>query len=303
VGSVNVKVVASSGAVSDGELRALPLLPSRMHLMQSRFVTLKDKQRRELSFRTSPGPTTRRGSTSTRRAAGRAALHSVLGALPYLVNYPYECTEQTLNRFVSTGIVSSVYKDYPAVARMAEQLGKRDTPLESFEGADPNRKIALEETPWVLESKGGTDLGYGMVNVLDPRAAKAEREASLAKLRKAQTANGGFPWWPGGPPSPYMTLYILYGFAKAAEFGVEGPGEWSSAAGRTLASVSRVGYAGGWSWTLLRGVPDSCLAYVASCYKDPSWTGDALNARGERRRPDSVQALEAALAYLKGLLA
>ena len=31
--------------------------------------------------------------------------YSVLSALPYLVNYPYECTEQTLNRFVSTGIL------------------------------------------------------------------------------------------------------------------------------------------------------------------------------------------------------
>ena len=36
--------------------------------------------------------------------------YSVLSALPYLVNYPYECTEQTLNRFLSTGIVSSVFK-------------------------------------------------------------------------------------------------------------------------------------------------------------------------------------------------
>ncbi len=35
--------------------------------------------------------------------------------------------------------------------------------------------------------------------------AKAEREAALAKLQKAQTSIGGFPWWPGGPPSPYMT--------------------------------------------------------------------------------------------------
>src|SRR5664280_3752937 len=48
--------------------------------------------------------------------------YTVLQALPYLVNYPYECTEQTLNRFVSTGIVSSVYKDYPAVARMAAEM-------------------------------------------------------------------------------------------------------------------------------------------------------------------------------------
>ena len=40
----------------------------------------------------------------------------------------------------------------------------------------------------------------------------AAGKAALAKLRKAQTSVGGFPWWPGGPPSPYMTLYLLHGF-------------------------------------------------------------------------------------------
>ena len=43
----------------------------------------------------------------------------------------------------------------------------------------------------------------------------AERASALTKLKKAQAGNGGFPWFPGGPPSPYMTLYILHGFAKA----------------------------------------------------------------------------------------
>ena len=48
-------------------------------------------------------------------------------------NYPYECTEQTLNRFLSTGIVSSVFRDYPAVAAMAQELSKRDTQLETWD--------------------------------------------------------------------------------------------------------------------------------------------------------------------------
>ena len=51
--------------------------------------------------------------------------YGVLRALPYLVTYPYSCTEQILNRFLSTGIVSSVFDDYPAVARMARELAQR----------------------------------------------------------------------------------------------------------------------------------------------------------------------------------
>src|SRR3974390_467200 len=119
-------------------------------------------------------------------------------------------------------IVGSVYKDAPAVAKMAWEMSKRTTPLESGDAADPSRKMALEETPWLVPAKGGrTDLDT--IDVLDPRVAKANRESALARLRKAQTSLGAFPWFPGGPPSPYMTLYILHGFAKGLEFGVDVP--------------------------------------------------------------------------------
>ena len=59
--------------------------------------------------------------------------------------------------------------------------------------------------------------------MLDPRSRAPSATSALAKLRKAQTRHGAFPWFPGGPPSPYMTLYLLHGFAKAAEFDVDVP--------------------------------------------------------------------------------
>src|SRR4030095_11362744 len=96
---------------------------------------------------------------------GPHLFYTALNALPYLVNYPYECTEQTLNRFVSTGIVSSMFKDYPAIRRMAAKLSSdRKTPLETWDTVDPNRKLAIEETPWIVEAKGGEDAGHGLVN-------------------------------------------------------------------------------------------------------------------------------------------
>src|SRR4029077_20053798 len=91
---------------------------------------------------------------------------SVLAALPYIVDYPYECVEQTLNRFVSTGIVSSLFRDYPAVATMAEELSTRETPLEAWAAPDPTRRMALEETPWLVEAKGGRDAGLGLEKIL-----------------------------------------------------------------------------------------------------------------------------------------
>ena len=50
IGTVAFTATARAGSFSDGERRPLPVLPGRMHLAQSRFVTLRDEDRRELDF-------------------------------------------------------------------------------------------------------------------------------------------------------------------------------------------------------------------------------------------------------------
>ncbi|HWM94449.1 MAG TPA: MG2 domain-containing protein [Thermoanaerobaculia bacterium] len=236
VGPVAFKVTATArgnaGNVSDGELRPLPILPSRMHLAQSRFAALKDQGRKELRFEDMSKSDPTRIDEQLVVTLDAQLFYSVLEALPYLVDFPYECTEQTLNRFLSTGIAAGVFDEYPAVAAMAKELSKRDTRLETWDAVDPNRKMVLEETPWLRTAQGGADPGYDLIKVLDPRVARAQRDQALGKLREAQLGDGGFPWWPGGQASPYMTLYMLYGFAKAREHGIEVPGDMVESAWR-----------------------------------------------------------------------
>jgi uncharacterized protein YfaS (alpha-2-macroglobulin family) len=304
VGAYAIRAMAVSGDFSDGELRPVPVLPGRMQLAQSRFSALRGGERRTLRFADMAklDDSSRVDEQLVVTVDGQL-FYSALSALPYLVNYPYECTEQTLNRFLSTGIVSSVFHDYPAVARMAEEFSKRDTRLEAWDAQDPNRRMQLEETPWLETARGGKPAGSDLTPVLDPRIAKADREASLAKLRKAQTTSGGFPWWPGGPPSPYMTLYILLGFANALEFGVEVPKDMASRA---------FAYAG----SDIKRDLEACMAhggtcefvtyvnYILSAYPDESWYKDAFDAAYRRRLLDySFSRWKSHSPYLKGQLA
>jgi uncharacterized protein YfaS (alpha-2-macroglobulin family) len=302
VGLYAFKVTATAGNLSDGELRPVPVLPSRMHLMQSRFVTLRDADKRTMTFgdlKKDDDPT--RVNERMVVTVDAQLFYTVLKALPYLIRYPYECTEQTLNRFVSTGIVSSLYKQYPAIAKMADQFSKRKSEYESFDAGDPNRKLALEETPFLVESKGGKD--DDLIDVLDPRIARANRDQSLAKLRKAQTSSGGFPWFPGGPPSPYMTLYLMHGFSKAAEFGVEVPKDMVQRGWQYLARYVRESK-GEWlrhdcCWEMA-----TFLNYVASSYPDSSYTQDALSAAERKALLEfSFRHWKHHSPYLKGMLA
>jgi uncharacterized protein YfaS (alpha-2-macroglobulin family) len=305
VGQIAFRVTATSGDFSDGELRAIPILPGRMHLMQSRFVTLKDQSRRVIRFddlAKNDDPT--RVNEQMVVTLDAQLFYSVLSALPYLVNYPYECTEQTLNRFVSTGILSSLYAQYPAVERMAKEFSSRPTQFEQWDTADPNRKMALEETPWLQMAKGGKTAPSDLINVLDARIAKAQQESALAKLRQAQTSSGGFPWFIGGPPSPYMTLYLLHGFSKAMEFGVEIPREmirpaWDYMHRHYLQEIVRdmIDHDRGWEFVTF-------INYVLSNYPGSSWyEGTFTPAERQTMLNFSFKHWKAHSPYLEGYLA
>lgn len=306
VGSVAFKVTAVAGSISDGELRELPVLPARMHLAQSRFVSLQGGKTREMRF----DDMTKPNAADTTRIDEQLVVtldaqlfQGVLAALPYLVNYPYECTEQTLNRFLSTGIVTRLFDQYPAVAAMAKDFSKRtarDTEYETWDAVDPNRKMALEETPWLQTAQGGKTKDP-LINVLDERVARAQRDEALMKLRQAQLSDGSFPWWPGGPPSPYMTLYLLYGFAKAAESGIDVPREMIENGWSYLANYYRGELKTGDEDRELR----IFLNYVASAYPDPSWMGEGGLTPKERKQilDDGFAHWRELSGYLKVLLA
>jgi len=303
VGTVAIRVVAKSGDFSDGELRPMPLLPSRMHLAQSKFVTLRDAQERKMTFADlAKNDDPSRINEQLVVTVDAQLFFTVLQALPYLARYPYECTEQTMNRFVSSGIVGSVFRDHPAVAKMAAGFVKRTTPLETFDAMDPNRKLTLEESPWVMASKGGA-ADQDFINMLDPKVVSAEQASALTKLRKAQTSGGGFPWFAGGPPSPYITLYLAHGFAKAAEFKVDVPKDVVQRAWQYLASE----YRGSWKACMaLNGCWEfvTFLNYVASSYPDESWTNAAFSADERRQMLEfSFRHWKKHSPYLKGYLA
>jgi uncharacterized protein YfaS (alpha-2-macroglobulin family) len=272
--NISIRAVARSGNVSDGELRPLPVLPGRMHLAESKFVTLKDKDKAELNFTRLQNPDDKTLVNDLFVVTLDAQLfYSVLSSLPYLVNYPYQCTEQMMNSFVSSGIVTSVFNEFPEVGKMAKEFSSRKTRLERWDDNDPNRKLTLEEAPWLSLARGGlSSEDAELISVLHPDIARNTRDKYLNLLKNSQTASGGFPWFAGGPPSPWMTMYLLYGFSKAIEFKVDVPKEMISKAWKYLHQhyINEVvrdlmAHDVGWEFVTF-------LNYTLSQY-DASWTG------------------------------
>ena len=138
------------------------------------------------------------------------------------MRYPFECVEQTLNRFVPLGIVNSFYKKNPDLAEAVKKIPKRDTLTPAWDRSDPRRLTELMETPWQQISQGRKS-PFPLVDLFDTAVVGKELADSRDKLLAAQNGDGSFPWFPGGRPDPYITLLVLSGFSEAQRYGVAIP--------------------------------------------------------------------------------
>jgi len=117
---------------------------------------------------------------------------TMLDALPYLANYPYGCTEQTMSRFLPSVVVAKTLKDLGlSPEAVADKL------FGGIEAANrANRTNTLHE--------------------MDAMVA-----AGLERLYDFQHGDGGWGWWKYGDSDSYMTAYVLWGLALAKEAGLE----------------------------------------------------------------------------------
>ncbi|MCD8535091.1 MAG: hypothetical protein LR011_10025 [Verrucomicrobia bacterium] len=121
---------------------------------------------------------------------------TLVDSLPYLINYPYGCIEQTMSRFMPAVVVKKTLMD----------LGFRE--------ADIVDAIAGGMAPGFIKSgriKPGDGVGH-----LD-----AVIKASLERIYDFQKPGGGWGWWKEGQEDVYMSAYVVWGLAQAKSSGVE----------------------------------------------------------------------------------
>lgn len=121
---------------------------------------------------------------------------TMLDALPYLIDYPYGCTEQTMSRFLPAVIV-------------ANTLSEQGIDPDSIKGkifGGIERKYITD-----IHSNGRRDLSE-----LDAMVSKG-----LRRLNDLQHASGGWGWWEEEDDDHFMSAYVTWGLTLAQGAGVE----------------------------------------------------------------------------------
>jgi hypothetical protein len=141
--------------------------------------------------------------------------------LPYLMEYPHECSEQVFNRLYANSLARSIANSNPGIHRVFEQW--RNTPaLESpLEKNQDLKSVALEETPWLRQAEAETQARRNVGILFDDNRLNYEVDRTLQKLAQMQLNDGSWPWFPGGRGNDYITLYITTGFGRLRHLGVD----------------------------------------------------------------------------------
>ena len=223
--AIKYKIVAKAGSYSDGEEMAIPVLTNRMLVTESMPLPIRGNQTKEFSFtkfiNQNNNSTTLKNHAYTLEFTANPAWYAVQ-SLPYLMEYPYECNEQTFARYYSNALASYVANSKPKIKQIFEswKMNSPETFLSNLEKNQELKAVVLEETPWVLQSKSESENKKRVGLLFDLNKMSNELNAAFLKLQKAQTSNGGWPWFKGAPEDWYITQYIATGFAHLQKLGV-----------------------------------------------------------------------------------
>jgi hypothetical protein len=154
-------------------------------------------------------------------------------ALPYMMEFPYECSEQIFSRYYANSIATHIANSSPNIKKVFEgwKTTDKEALLSNLEKNQDLKSALLEETPWVLDAQNESERKHRIGLLFDLTKMSAELDKAEQQLRKNQLGNGSWPWFPGMPESRYITQHIVAGFGHLERLGIKDirkkQGTWS----------------------------------------------------------------------------
>ena len=188
-GFLTYKAVGAAANVSDGEEGYLPVLSSRILVTESLPLPIRGPATKKFEFTKllkSGSSKTLQNQSLVVQMVSNPAWYAVL-ALPYLMEYPYECTEQTFNRLYANALARSIANSDPKIRRIFDQW--KNTPaLESpLQKNQDLKAVMIEETPWLRQADSESQARKNVGILFDDNRLNYEMEATLRKLTEHAT--------------------------------------------------------------------------------------------------------------------
>ncbi len=227
--AIEYKIVAKSNSFSDGEQNVLPVLNNRMLVTETIPMWVKSNETRNFTLeklKTNNSPTLKHHKLTLEMTSNPAWY--AIQALPYLMEYPSNCSEQIFSRYYANALASHVANSNPRIQNVFNQWKNTDALLSNLEKNKELKSILIQETPWLLDAKNETEQKKRIALLFDLNKMNNELEATMRKLQNNQMPSGAWPWFNGGMENRFITQHIITGFGHLNQLNVTQNDEKSS---------------------------------------------------------------------------
>jgi len=223
VGVLGYKVVGATDRLSDGEEGFLPVLSKRLLVTESIPLPIRGKQTKEFTFESllnSGDSDSLKSQTLTVQMTSNPSWYAVM-ALPYLMEYPHECSEQVFNRLYANSLAKHIVDSDDRIKQVFAQWRATDALDSPLEKNQDIRNVLIEQSPWLQDAKEESQARRNVGVLFDDNRLKSELTRSADKLAQMQYSDGAWPWFPGGQANDYITLYVTTGFGRLRHLGAD----------------------------------------------------------------------------------
>lgn len=220
------RISAKAGNNSDGEENIIPILTNRLLVTETLPLWTKGGQTKRFKMEkllNIDSPTLQHKSATLEFTSN--PVWSAIHALPYLMEFPYECCEQIFSRFYANSLAMNIANSDPKIRKVFEKW--KNYQPEAFESKlEKNQELKyllLEETPWVRQSQNEAERKRRIGVLFDIDRLSLELNLALTKLLELQMPSGGWPWFNGMKENRYITQHISAGFGKLLWLNIVNP--------------------------------------------------------------------------------
>ncbi|WP_461598170.1 alpha-2-macroglobulin family protein [Winogradskyella sp.] len=219
--AVQYQIIAKSDDFSDGEQNALPVLSNRMLVTETLSMWIRSNETKtftldKLKDNTS---TTLTNHKLTLEMTSNPAWYAVQ-ALPYLMEYPYDCNEQTFSRYYANALAQHIVTSNPKIEAVFNSWKSSDALLSNLEKNQELKSLLIQETPWLRDTQSETEQKKRIGLLFDLNKMNNELNSALRKLKQNQLPSGAWPWFNGGYANRFITQHIISGFGHLKQLNV-----------------------------------------------------------------------------------
>jgi uncharacterized protein YfaS (alpha-2-macroglobulin family) len=215
LGAVLIRVKASAGNLSDGEEMVLPVLSNELLITESLPIMIKGKDEQVFNFKSFQAnrSSTLRNQKFAFEFTPNPVWNTVF-SLPYLIEYPYDCAEQTFNKYFGYSVAEYIMNNSSTIQKVVQSVKK--SPKNYLSDLEKNadlKTMLLEESPWLFDAKNESSSLQKLPELFNAKVIEEKKSELWDKLVKFQKG-GGLPWFSGMEPSDYISLHVLEGLGK-----------------------------------------------------------------------------------------